>query len=178
MKKLSIVTVAVIAVAGIACASSLGVPWFLDNAPPLSGYPPSSGTLGLVYLHNNTPDDITAEILYINSTGDLLGPWAPDNSFVIPANASVAFRPVASDLGGQESATAAAIPDRPRSVDSSTPIPGSIASDGSGEVIDTKKNGSCVISWMGAATDVQGMGLTVGGISGGLSYAYLLPPGA
>ena len=175
MKKISIVAVATLALAGIACASSIGVPWFVDNAPLLSGYPPSSGTLGLVYLHNNTAVNITAEILYINSTGDLLGPWYPDNQFVVPANATVAFRPVMDDLGGQESATAAAIPNRPRSVDSSTPIPGSIAADGSGEVIDTKSNGSCSISWTGDPTDIQGMGLTLG--TGGMSYAYLLPPG-
>jgi hypothetical protein len=179
MKKLSIVAVALVALAGIAYASSLGVPWFVDNAPAGSGYPPSSGTLGLVYLKNNTDADLTCTILYVNSTGDILGPFSPDNEFLVPKYATVGFRPVLNDLGGQESATAAAVPDRPRSSDfGGGPIPGSIAADGSGEVIDDKKNGSIVISWTGGPADVQGMNLTVGGTNGGLSYAHLLPPGS
>lgn len=182
MKKLSIVAVAMIALAGIAYASSLGVPWFVDNAPTASGYPPSSGTLGLVYLKNNTPDDLTCEVLYVNSTGDILGPFAPDNTFLLPAYATVGYRPVADDpaaSGGQESTTAAAVPNRPRSEDfGGGPIPGSIAADGSGEVTDNKKNGSIVISWTGGPNDIQGMNLTIGGAGGAMSYAHLLPPGS
>lgn len=176
MKKFSIVAAAMLTLAGIAYASSIGVPWFIDNAPAASGNPPPSGNLALVYLKNNTPDDITAEILYVNSTGDVLGPFAPDNQFNIPARATVAFRPVANDLGAQESAVGAAVPDRPRSADfGGGPIPGSIAADGSGEVVDDKKNGSITISWMGGPSDVQGMSLTVS--SSSLGYAHLLPPG-
>lgn len=182
MKKLSLMVVAVAVLAGIAYASSLGVPWFVDNAPVASGYPPSSAVLGLVYLKNNTDADITGEITYVNANGDILGPFYPDNTFVIPALATVAFRPTADDPlsgGGQESDVAAAIPNRPRSADfGGGPIPGSIAADGSGEVTDNAKNGSIAVSWTGGPADVQGMMLQVGGTNGGMSYAHLLPPGS
>ena len=98
MKKISVVAVALMVMAGIAYASSIGVPWFVDNAPVASGYPPTSGTLGLVYLKNNTNEDITGEITYVNRDGAILGPFYPDNTFVLPKLATVAFRPVAYDL--------------------------------------------------------------------------------
>ena len=159
MKKLVMVAVVMALGAGVAFASSLGVPWFADNAPAAAGLPPSSGSTTLIYLHNNLGEMATCQIQYYNQEGTALGPDV-DNTFTISANASIAFRPVAIDpaagvTGGQEGTEALLVPDRPRDV-------------------DTKKNGSCVIRWFGDPTDVQGMVLS---LSGAMSYAHLLPAG-
>ena len=160
MKKLSI-TLALLMVIGasVAFASSLAVPWFADNAPTASGWPPPApGVTTLVYLKNNLAEDVIAEIEYFSAIGEELGPVYPDNTFVIPALSTVAFRPVANDpvaAGGQESAVAVLIPDRPRDV-------------------NPAKNGSATISWVGGPNDIQGM---VASASSNISYAHLLPPG-
>lgn len=153
--------------ASVAFASSLGIPWFVDTAPAGAGFPPTSGQTCLIYLKNNTADVLECEIEYFNAAGTSLGPAAPANTFVIQPFASIAFRPVVADSsanpGGQENPAAGfLVPDRP--VD-----------------VDTKPNGSAVIRWQGAPTDVQGMLAQVGArtdLRGQISYAHLLPPGS
>ena len=180
MKK--VLLVALMLGASVAFASSLCVPWFVDNAPVGAGYPPQlKGTMTLVYLHNNTAADITCTIAYFTSSGVSIGPAAPDNTFVVPIASSVGFRPVRYDPstspGGQESSVAVAIPDRPMGTEGGN---------------DNKKNGSIKIEWAGANTDIQGMVTMVGvqnmplditnptGPKGTLmnQYGHLLPPGA
>jgi hypothetical protein len=169
MKKLSVVAVALIAVAGIAVASSLSVPWFVDQAPAGVGYPPTQGTAGYIQLKNNTEDDIVGEIVYFNGEGRNLGVEYPDNTFVLPALSTVAFRPVRYDES-QESAVARLVPDRPISPDAETPIPNTDP-----PLIDTRPNGSATISWTGGPNDIQGAMVQVG--VNGFAYAFLLPPG-
>ncbi|MCK5863422.1 MAG: hypothetical protein KAH38_13110 [Candidatus Hydrogenedentes bacterium] len=163
MKKVIIVSVMVLVV-GMAYASSIAIPWFVDNAAPGAGSPPSAGVMTLIYLKSNVVDDLTCEITYYSATGIDLGPVSPDNQFLIPALSSVAFRPVQDDPssvpGGQESAVAVLIPNRPTDV-------------------DPKKNGSASISWVGEATDVQGIAVQMGNVGGKtFSFGHLLPPGA
>ncbi|MBI3118268.1 MAG: hypothetical protein HYZ00_06265 [Candidatus Hydrogenedentes bacterium] len=165
MKKYAIAAVVMMLGASLAFAASLNVPLFVDNAgiaefvPNITG----AGVTGVVTLKNNKSTDIECAIQYYNLAGDLLGPFGADSTFEIRANSSLAFRPVAEDPakgitgptgvvgqnGGQEGAQGVLVPDRPRSVDSTTPIPGA-------GVIDTAKNGSIVITWVGDDTDVQG----------------------
>jgi len=174
MKKM--IVVAVLIAAGVAFASSLSVPWFVDTGSNGAGFPPTNGTgvQGIVYLHNNLTSDMTCAIAYYSGTGMSLGPAAPDNTFTIPANSTVAFRPVADDPstvgGGQESAVALAVPNRP--------ILGTDVGDGSG----AKKNGSLVVAWVGGAGDVQGLIVESTNVDGSpsgrlLQYGTLLPPG-
>ncbi|NLN92995.1 MAG: hypothetical protein GX130_06800 [Candidatus Hydrogenedens sp.] len=163
MKKMTMVMVAMAMVAGIAFASSLSIPWFVDNAPVGASWPPYQGMMTLVYLKSNVDEVLTCEITYYSEDGIKLGPEYPDNTFTINPMSSVAFRPVAEDplmdLGGHddgiEGAQGVAVPDRPRDE-------------------DPKKNGSATISWTGGPNDVQGMVATT---SGAFSYAHLLPPG-
>ena len=158
MKKALFVAVLLVAGTGVAFASSLGLPWFVDNAPSgviLSNVP---GVLGLVFLHNNTSSDMTASVAYFNQEGVPL-PIAGSTTFNISANASIAFRPVADDPvadGGQEGVEGNAVPDRPRDV-------------------DPKKNGSLVITWAGDPTDIQGAYQQYRNQNQALSF--LLPPG-
>lgn len=188
MKK--IVAFGLVAAVGVtmAFASSIGVPWFVDNAPVAAGIPPTTNTLTLIFLHNNTNVDVVCDITYFSEQGQQLVP-TPINTFNIPANSSMAFRPVAADPSGavtqdafgnpvtgdpfgQEGPVGFVVPDRPRDV-------------------DTKKNGSCVISWTGAPNDIQGQVTAIqtapAGFQGNrlnnnqplvVSYAHLLPPGA
>ena len=188
MKKLGIVAIALMVGASMAYASSVGIPWFMDNAAAASGVPQANGgSTTLVTLKSNETTPLTCYIAYYNADGDLLGPFEPDNSFTIAPLSALAFRPVLYDPdatvpgginGGQEGAQGVLVPDRPRSVDATTPIPGT------GGVIDTKKNGSCVITWFGGndksiqgqlanfSTQIQPNGDKVT-----MSYGHLLPPG-
>jgi hypothetical protein len=179
MKKLSVVLIML--VGGIAFASSLSIPWYVDGAPVNTGLPPTQdGAFSLIYLKSTVDTVLTCEIAYYNANGDFLGPQAPNNTFTIAPKSALGFRPVANDpngtlpggtAGGQEGAQGVLVPNRPKSVDASTPIPGTT-------VIDQKKNGSITIQWTGDATDVQGSqqawakgGATV------VSFSHLLPPG-
>ena len=188
MKKVLVVSVLVLVGASIAFASSMSVPFFADFAAVDGGTPPPAGQVALIYLKSNVPDIVTCEIMYYNSAGQELGPFPPDNTFTIQPFSGLAFRPVAMDPdfettydpgtgavgpypGGFEGSQGVAVPDRPRSVDASTPIPGT-----NPPVIDMRKNGACTISWTGGPSDVQGYAATIN--AAGYSFGYLLPPGA
>ena len=178
MKKFIVVTL-MLSIAGIAFASSLAIPWFVDAPKTGTGIPPAvKATLGIVYLKNNVDAVTTCSIAYRTQDGIAMGPPSPGNTFVIQNNATLAFRPVASDPdsvgGGQEAVLAGwLVPDRPPHGNSTwvTVPPGG----------DSKINGSAVISWLGGGSDVQGIYVsTQSGEAGGLkllSWAHLLPPG-
>jgi len=162
MKKLSTVMMMAL-IGGMAFASSLGIPWFVDNAPDSQGFnwPPTQGTRTYIYLHNNKTSSIVCSIAYYSAEGVFLGPQDnpntpyDDTTFEIPPLSTVGFAPVAN-LGatGGETSIAAAIPNRP--------------------LTDGKKNGAAVITWAGGPNDVQGMLATA---SSTMSFAHLLPPG-
>ena len=142
MKK--VLVIALMLGAGLAYASSLGVPWFVDNAATGSTPPAAGGVVGLIFRHSNAPDVLTVTIEYFTDTGLSVGPAAPDNSFEINPGASVAFRPVQTDAN-VEGATYLLIPNRP-----TTTLPPSNSNN------DGKKNGSCVLSWLGPDNYLQG----------------------
>ena len=183
MKKLVVLTVMVLA--GVAFASSLNVPWFVDTYDTNAavhqytnmGYPPvvsstlGLGIMGLVYLHNNKAVPITCAIEYYTKDGDPLA-IEGSNTFSIAANATIAFRPGADDTaledGGQEAATGAAVPNRPKEA---------------GLNMWQNANGAIVVKWEGTPTDVQGnyREMTCSWQSNGLNllgFATLLPPGS
>jgi len=202
MKKVAIV--ALLAVGGFALASSLNVPWFVDPAPAGAGLN-SPNIVAVIALHNNLDEDVTCWIDYYAADGTYLnytdkdgnGPypaweltdreyvWSPDYyTFVIAANSTVSFRPVAYDPGGscvlepqasdadpngQESDAGVVIPNRPMygSADLEGVLPNWKQTN--------KKNGACVVGWEGAATDIQGR---YGEYAAGTVGFYLLPPGA
>ena len=193
MKKMSLVLIML--VGSIAFASSLSIPWYVDNAPVNTGLPPAAdGGLSLIYLKSTVDRVLTCEIAYYNADGVLLGPQPPLNTFTIQPKAALGFRPVADDpiagltspwggsgtAGGQEGAAGVAVPNRPRSANASTVIPGTT-------VTDTKKNGSITISWSGVgseATDLQGSQMAWAKGTDAtdkritlVSFSHLLPPG-
>ena len=173
MKKLLAIGLVVMLGAGVAFASSLSVPWFVDKDTTNCGFPPSvATTVGIIYLHNNVPGITTCSIEYYTQDGVSLGPASPHNTFTINALSTIAFRPVAHDgdmpAGGQEAPSGLAVPDRPMS----STIPGG-----------TKFNGSLVVTWVGVPTDVQGIYCNSQNVQGGPTgqlahWGTLLPPGA
>ncbi len=190
MRNLSFAALLVLVGTGVAFASSLAVPWFADTLPPNVGVPVhptvgKSGTMNLIYLKSNVDTTLTCYITYYNADGVCLGPFPPNNSFTIAPKSALAFRPCAYDpdstvpggaARGQEGGQGVLVPDRPISPNDTTPIPGV-------GIVDTKRNGSCVIEWIGGPNDVQGANvnfITVFNTDGSrttLSYGHLLPPG-
>ena len=174
MRKVTILAVALMIGTGCAFAASVAIPWFVDNAPAYAGLPPTSGVTCLITIKNNLNSTFNGEITYYNESGQLLGPPFPNNTFEVAANAAVAFRPVRYDYGqagGQEGLPGSLIPDRPR---------GDIDVDGNGtiDIVDGKKNGSCTITWVGGAGDLQGQLAWIQNAGGMIvSFAHLLPPG-
>ena len=181
MKKLIVVTL-MLSIAGIAFASSVAIPWFVDSNKTATGIPANvKATVGIVYLKNNTDDVVICSIAYFTAAGLPIGPPAPGNTFTIEPKASLAFRPVVSDPstipGGQENVAAGwLVPDRPPFGNSSLLplVPGN----------DDKKNGSAVIEWLGGPGDVQGIFVTTQSALQAdstalkiVSWAHLLPPG-
>ena len=160
--------------AGLAYASTLGVPWFVDNAATGIN-PPLDKTLGILFIHNNHSEDVEVTVAYYTSVGDYIGPDF-NNTFVIDANSSLGFRPVEDDPA-VESAAALAVPNRPRTTD-----PPSNTNN------DNKKNGSMVFSWLGDPGYLSGYYALQKGVIADrgpsdpeqlyklIGYGHLLPP--
>ena len=187
MKKLMF-AMALVLIGGAAFAASVAIPWFADDISTGVGYPVNKNTyVGLVYLKSNADVPLVCSISYYNGNGDLLGPFFPKNTFSIAPMSALAFRPTSTDPtplfggipGGQEAGQGLAVPNRPRSVDTLTPVEGTT-------VIDRGFNGSISISWeIPAGYDAEkGSKLIQGAVVGQaradaaiVSYGYLLPPG-
>ena len=198
MKKLVMVTV--LLVAGVAFASSLSVPWFVDtfNFGTVTdytnvGYPPINARSltieGFVYVHNTTDADKLCYIEYYSKLGDFRGPAYPNNTFIIGAMSTVSFRPNAIDpadgvtnapggvLGlpnGQEDAVGVLVPTWPKPVITERYGPGGMYDNA---------NGSLVVRWAGVATDVQGNYIELWGVDPAgagarmNAFAALIPAG-
>lgn len=145
MRKLSFLAMMVLLGTGVAVASSLSVPWFVDGGPLANGVPgKASGVTGLVSLVSTVDTTVVCTIKYYQGDGTFIGP-DENNTFSIAPHSALAFRPFRRDPGpaaggvggGQEGVQGVAVPDRPAGTDS-------------------KDNGSLTIFWEGGATDVQG----------------------
>ena len=175
MKK--VLVIALMLGAGLAYASSIGVPWFVDTAGTGVHPPKTSKAEGFIYLHNNHSEALEVTVAYYTAVGNYIGPDY-DNTFIIQPNASLGYRPVATDWL-YESEEARKIPNRPR-----------MTYPPSNTLNDTKKNGSCVFTWFGDASYMSGaywlcqIGATVVNSTDAteaysyIGYGHLLPAGA
>ena len=191
MKKLSLV-VAMVLVAGMAYASSLSIPWFVDQNVTAVGMPiNTTAVLTTIFLKSNVDDVIQCEIAYFAADGTPLGPGIPGtpsenvpNTFNIAPRSALAFRPSVHDPS-PAAGTGIAVYDafgNPTTVDGTggglEALPAVLVPiRPRGEVGGF--NGSITISWVGEPTDVQGMVWFQGGQAlDAVSFAYLMPPGA
>ena len=169
MKKLLVAALALVVGTTMAFAASITVPAFLDSGLNDSNWPPQGdSTAGLlpgfpnrktfVSLHNNLATNVLCTVEYRDYDGLANGPVG-GNTFTIPADSTVSFRPYGTDPGAGDDAN---VPNagRPAKAD---PLPEVAA-------------GSAVIRWGGDATDIQGR-LVESGPGGEGWFAYLLPPG-
>ncbi len=140
--------VAVALLAGVALAGSVHVPFFLDNAAPGA----TEGTQSFIGLKNTTSSDILCTVSYRLQDGTDVTPAA--NTFVLPANSAVAWRPGQND------------PDAEGTRGNSVP-----------DMVGTVYNGSATISWAGASTDVQGRVAVIRFSGNTDSSMYTLPSG-
>ena len=182
MKKLGIVAIALVIGTSMAVASSISVPWFIDNAPEANRVPGiNPGVMTLITLKSQVGGDpLVCSIEYFSSEGVALGAKNPDpalaalgqNTFTIAPFSALQFRPIQIDpsavttdprtgalgqSGGQEGAQGVLVPDRPMDV-------------------DTRTNGSATISWVGEASYVGGQVTFIQTAADGglISYAHLL----
>ncbi len=88
-------------------SKSLVVPFFQDNASVDGELFPETGMLSLIVVRNLSDADVPITITYQDRLGDAT-PAA--NTYTIPANATVAWRPRATDAG-VEGADGATVPD-------------------------------------------------------------------
>ena len=153
MKKFAMFAGVMVLGATVALASSLNVPFFLDRAPSDGSFPPSSLEASFIALHNNLSVDLEVQIDYFDAGQDgTVDQQTPaNNTFLLPANATYSFRPIGDDPATE--VAAAVVPNMP-----------------GGE-----KAGSCVVTWVGGAADIQGRLVAVD--SDGNAFSYLLPPG-
>lgn len=161
MKRYAFIASVMVLGAGMALASSLNVPFFLDTAPSDGNFPPSPDGNGnttfatFVALHNNTSDDILVEVDYFDAgqDGSVDHQTPTNNTFSLPANATWGFRPVGDDAATEVGNAGFNIPNMP-----------------GGETA-----GSATLSWAGGPAAIQGRAFQID--SAGNTFGFLLPPG-
>ena len=159
MKK-ALVIMLVTSFASVAFASSLAVPFFLDNGG--NGWPIPDGTGGFIGIKNNTDREIQVGVEYTQANGDDRTDRTVTNTFPLGAGVAVSWRPLADDP----------VEGSGQAVPNMTPwIPGT-----------NTPAGSARISWVGLPSDIQGryQQVTATDNSGVVTYdamGYLLPPG-
>lgn len=155
MRRFAFIASVMVLGAGMALASSLNVPFFLDRAPANSQFPPTTFEATFISLHNNLSVDLEVEVDYFDAGQDgTVDQQTPSpNTFLLPANSTFSFRPVADDPGTEVAAAGATVPNMP-----------------GGETA-----GSAVITWVGGPNDIQGRAFQID--SDGNAFGFLLPPG-
>jgi hypothetical protein len=153
VKKIALLAGVIVLGAGVAFASSLSVPFFLDRAPNDGAFPPTAREASFVALHNNLSVDLEVEVDYYDAGQDgTVEQQTPDNpTFLLPGNSTYSFRPVGNDPTTEVNASV--VPNMP-----------------GGE-----KAGSVIVTWVGGPADIQGRLVQVG--TTGNAFSYLLPPG-
>lgn len=96
MKKLSILAAMMVVVAGVALASTLDVPFFIDSTT--NG---SSGVSGIIGVKDVSGTDQTLTVIYTGLTSS--GPVNQTVTFALGANQGIRWQPVASLSGGEGS---------------------------------------------------------------------------
>lgn len=96
MKKLSILAAMMVVIAGVALASTLDVPFFIDSTT--NG---STGVSGVIGVKDVSGADQTLTVIYTGLTSS--GPVNQTVTFALGANQGIRWQPVA-DLGAGEGA--------------------------------------------------------------------------
>ena len=152
MKKALVLSL-MLSVAAVSFASTLAIPWYLDRANAGTGFPPSEFEASFCTIKNNVVEEpLLCAIEYFGADGSDFTPAA--NTFSIPANSAVGFRPCVVDktTTGQDY------------------IP--VKVEGASQ---QNRAGSAAITFLGNPSDLQGRLLQVN--TTGSIAMYLLPAG-
>lgn len=162
MKRFSVVVGLMILGAGVAMASSLNVPFFLDdgeNNSNLTTFASISNNAdpakGFIATHNNTTSTIVLTIKYIANNGDNATP--ANDTYDLTRDQTKTWRPIGDDPGVE----ARRVPNMVQVL------------DGNGN--PSRLTGSAVITWVGGPSDIQGFYRQTA--NGGDVFGFLLPPG-
>lgn len=98
MKKLAIVAVATMFCAVGAFGVSITVPFFLDNAPADSTFPPSEDTASFIGIRNITDSEILVAVEYFDANAEE-DVTPAENTFTLMENEGISFRPSVQDEG-------------------------------------------------------------------------------
>ena len=155
MRKVLVVAMAAIFVGSVAFAGSLSVTFFNDNgnnAIAGSGGQPNGGTGAATFIrvHNKTGATIVCTIAYRDQTGAASGPTGT-TTFAVGPGQVLAFRPSADDPA--EGVDGQAVPNTNAG----------------------KTNGSALVTWTGADSDIDGVVTTI--TVNGNRYGYSLHAG-
>ena len=109
MRKLAVVGLVMAFATGVALAGSVTIPYFLDVAGTTwtAGTPSGGGAAGFIGILNTTSSAITVTCGYRDGAGVDSSPTA--NTFLLPANANISFRPGVNDTS-QEGTLAQTVP--------------------------------------------------------------------
>jgi hypothetical protein len=150
MKKLLFVSVIALSFVGLAVASSLSVPFFLDNGST-GQIVPETGTASFIGLKNNTAAGITVTVTYRSNEGQDLTP--AENTFVLGSYVGTGYRPAVDDAASEGAGSE---------------IPDMVTTGGI-------QWGSALYQWAGSPYDIQGRLVIYSSQSG--AAAFLLPQG-
>jgi hypothetical protein len=153
MRKYFLVGAVTVAMAAGAFAATLHVPFFLDNAGTVwssFGAPSGPGAAGFIAVKNTTGSALVVTLTYTDKDGTNRTPAV--NTFSLPANTGMSWRPLRTDTT-QESAAEQAIPGK----------------------TGTSGTGSAKATWTGGANDIVGRYQEIN--SNGEQFAYTLPQG-
>lgn len=164
MKKIAIFAVVLVLGTGVAFASSLNVPFFLDNAAPLGGsLAPSSGSVTFIGIKNTTSSDIVITLTYFvrnNDPNDSGFITTDPATAILSANQGLGWRPGSDDPGIEGAGNA---------------IPDIVSAEAAlGGAASLNVAGSATITWEGDPSDIIGRLVEIKSNSQSM---YLLPPG-
>ncbi|MBN2308025.1 MAG: hypothetical protein JXR94_03590 [Candidatus Hydrogenedentes bacterium] len=132
MAKYLVWALVIVVGSGVAIGASLRVPFFSDEAGTTwtGGAPDGPGGADFIGVLNTTGSALSCAITYREAGGVDRTP--SPNTFTIPAYTSLSFRPGRDDPV-QENTASLAVPN-----------------------MDGARTGSCIITWTGNGTDLQG----------------------
>ena len=86
-----------VTLSSVAWAHSLSVPFFRDNAPPLGGTTPTTGSAGIISVYNTSDEVVTMHVVYSQKDGDGDPVIQQSSPFELQPHQGVSWRPIQDD---------------------------------------------------------------------------------
>ncbi len=86
-----------VTLSSVALAHSLSVPFFRDDAPPLGGMTPSTGSAGIISVYNTRDEVVTMHVVYSQRDSDGDSVVQQSSPFELQPHQGVSWRPIQDD---------------------------------------------------------------------------------